>query len=729
MSALRRLAAIYLLPVLVCLLCGPICSAVEYPGPVPGAAKAAIENNLLRLENNILAVEWRIDAGHLLPNSVEDKQSKIKTPVGGELFELVFADGKTIPTSEMTIEGWPVCEEIAADPNALRAGDHFTGKRITATLTDKNGTLRVRWQAVLRDGANYVRQRIVIEPQKEKGDRSNLCAAPGGPFRQIGPVPFFPAEIVLLNLPAPGAKRIGESLGSPVVAGNLFFACENPLADNQGADGRVCCRLQVGTEATLASEADCREREVPKQRLGTRKTAYYRSVIGVAPPDQMRRAFLRYVERERPRPYQPFLHYNCYYDISWACRKFNEQQALEAIELFGREFIQKRGVKLDSFVFDNGWDDPSTLWGFHDGFPNGFVPLRDAAAKYGSNVGVWLSPCGGGGSLAKARRDFGRKQGFELNAHGLSPAGSKYYARFRQVCLGMIENCGANLFKFDDFGIGNTAVGKPFRRPKPDEAADIEAMMRLIADLRAAQPGVYISTTVGTWPSPFWLWHGDSIWRNGSDMDFCGDGRMRQQWISYRDSVAQEMTGRRAPLFPMNSVMLHGFTYARLGTPNRLAADLKDVKDEIRTLFASGTQLQELYVTPGMMSPETWDALAEAAKWSRANADVLVDTHFFGGNASKSEVYGYASWSPRKGIVALRNPSGKPASFMLNLNTAWELPPEAPRKYSLKSPWKEDADKAAISVLADKDYRIDLRPFQVMILETNDQTASLSSLH
>ncbi len=28
------------------------------------------------------------------------------------------------------------------------------------------------------------------EPGREKGDRSNLCAAPSGPFRQIGPVPF-----------------------------------------------------------------------------------------------------------------------------------------------------------------------------------------------------------------------------------------------------------------------------------------------------------------------------------------------------------------------------------------------------------------------------------------------------------------------------------------------------------------------------------------------------------
>jgi len=33
---------------------------------------------------------------------------------------------------------------------------------------------------------------LLVETGREKGDRSNLCEAPSGPFRQIGPVPFFP---------------------------------------------------------------------------------------------------------------------------------------------------------------------------------------------------------------------------------------------------------------------------------------------------------------------------------------------------------------------------------------------------------------------------------------------------------------------------------------------------------------------------------------------------------
>ncbi len=39
---------------------------------------------------------------------------------------------------------------------------------------------------------------------------------------------------------------------------------------------------------------------------------------------------------------------------------------------------------------------------------------------------------------------------------------------------------------------------------------------------------------------------------------------------------------------------------------------------------------------------------ALSATWSLANAEVLVDTHWIGGDPAKLEVYGYASWSPAK---------------------------------------------------------------------------------
>ena len=57
----------------------------------------------------------------------------------------------------------------------------------------------------------------------------------------------------------------------------------------------------------------------------------------------------------------------------------------------------------------------------------------------------------------------------------------------------------------------------------------------------------WINLTTGTWPSPYWLLYGDSIWRGGYDTGLCEtdhrgqsqsshcDGSdHREQWITYR---------------------------------------------------------------------------------------------------------------------------------------------------------------------------------------------------
>lgn len=654
------------------------CKAVDYPGSASGKAAVGIQSEQLRLENELLAVQWRRLNGRLRLHEIIDKQTGIKLSSDSELFVLRSADGKASLASELVIKEPPRVEDVPADAKAIRLGDRFAGKRIVATFTDREGRMLLAWQAVLRDEANYVRQVLTIQALGE-----DLALA----------------EIVLLELPASEARQIGETRGSPIAAGNLFFACESPLAENEVVRGRIRCRLP---------------RQLP---IRTGEAIACQSVIGASPLGQLRRAFLYYLERERPRPYQPFLHYNCYYDISWACRKYNEQEALEAIEQFGRELVQKRGVRLDGCVFDNGWDEPNSPWEFHEGFPRGFAPLREAANRYGIALGVWISPCGGGGPSGKARREFSRKQGYEVNAYGLSPAGPNYYRRLFRTCVEMLDKYDVRLFKFDEFGVGNTALGKSYRRPLPEEAADTEAMLRLISELRTRCPNVFISTTVGTWPSPFWLLYSDSIWRNDSDMGFRGTGSLRQQWITYRDGVTQEMIVRPGPLYPLNSLMTQGIAHGRLGTAARLSDDLKNLKDEVRMFFASGTQLQELYVSPQRMTPEMWDVLAEAAGWSRANAEVLVDTHWIGGDALHGEVYGYAAWSRRKGIVALRNPSQQPAKFTLDLQAVWELPPAAPKTYSLKSPWAEDGSKPAVTVSTQQSHILELAPFEVLVLE------------
>ena len=93
--------------------------------------------------------------------------------------------------------------------------------------------------------------------------------------------------------------------------------------------------------------------------------------------------------------------------------------------------------------------------------------------------------------------------------------------------------------------------------------------------------------------------------------------------------------------------MLHGMIYAE--RHKQLSADpSNDFRNEIRSYFGTGTQLQEMYITPSLLSTQNWDDLAEAAKWSRANADVLKDTHWVGGDPAWQQVYG-VDWVAPKG--------------------------------------------------------------------------------
>jgi hypothetical protein len=142
-----------------------------------------------------------------------------------------------------------------------------------------------------------------------------------------------------------------------------------------------------------------------------------------------------------------------------------------------------------------------------------------------------------------------------------------------------------------------------------------------------------------------------------------------------------------------------------------------DFRIDVRSYFGTGTQLQEMYITPSLLTAQNWDDLAEAAKWSRENAGVLKDTHWVGGDPAWLEVYGWASWTAGKGILVLRNPSDHEQTIKLRLQDAFELPPDAPGVYSARSPWKDDAGRPAIVLPAQEAHEFHLAAFQVLTLD------------
>jgi hypothetical protein len=274
----------------------------------------------------------------------------------------------------------------------------------------------------------------------------------------------------------------------------------------------------------------------------------------------------------------------------------------------------------------------------------------------------------------------------------------------------MIVDYKVNQFKFD--GTGN--AGQVFEGSRFD--SDFDAAISLIADLRKLKPNLYVNLTTGTYPSPFWLRYADSTWRGGNDHDFAGVGSWRQRWITYRDANTFRRVVTAGPLYPINSLMLHGLIYAKQA--RNLGADPEgDFRSEIRSYFGTGTQLQEMYITPELLSAENWDDLAEAARWSRSRSQTLIDNHWVGGDPGRLEVYGWAAWSPAGAVLTLRNPNEKEQTLPVDVGAAFELPEEAPKRYQAARPWKSDAAKTAPVLEAGVPYEFRLAPFEVLNLD------------
>lgn len=634
------------------------------------AVQAARAGDLLTVSNESIAASWSIHGGELRWQSLANHFTGVTLPLNGSPFELVPKEGPVLRSSDFKIVGEPAIENISDASASSRAADHVPGRQIRVELEDSSAKLHITWRAILHEGANYLRQEVTIHAAAQ---------------------PIALAQIGLIDAVVPAAVVSGQVKGSPVTAGTWFLGFEHPLSECRVRAERATCWLS---------------RELP---LRAGESVTYSSVVGVTHAGQLRRDFLSYIELERAHPYRTFLHYNSWYDLGYFDR-YNEQGALDVVRSFGDQLAKQRGVKLDSFLFDDGWDDPSTLWKFNPGFPDGLTKVAQTAATFGAAPGIWLSPWGGYSKPKEQRLASARAQGFETNEGGLALSGPKYYRYFRDTCMNMIEKYGVNQFKFDGTGNADEVIkGSEFD-------SDFDAAIHLIGELRAKKPDLYVNLTTGTYPSPFWLLYADSIWRGGDDHSFAGVGSNRQRWITYRDSDIYRHVVEDGPLFPINSLMLHGMIFARYA--ERLGSDpTNDFPDEVHSYFGTGTQLQEMYITPSLLSTENWDVLAETAKWSRANAGTLKDSHWIGGDPARLEIYGWAAWSPEKAIVTLRNPSDQAQDFSASLATLLELPAASAPAYVARSPWKADSTQPPLTISAEASHAFHLQPFQVLTLE------------
>ena len=752
---------------------------IVYAKTMPGAAAAKQKDKLFTLTNNVVGMDWSLDGGQLLLTRVVDHVNGRSYAQRSEVFAVQVDKGTRISASDCQLVDQPTLEVIKPLPASACAAQHLKGWQLSARFQHRSTGLTLQWRAELRDGSHYVRQLLRVEG--DKGKLTEVCcleasvgrawnegtAMAGNPV--VSDHLFMGQELPMSKNMAPSGgvpdkwtpvdmlaktvnRKITELKPGPMT---VQFAYERgvfriDVAEVQlVADGKVVSKDEHVGWSGLSQQANTYTLTVPeglkkaelRVRLGGSpndtdsfgkiavsngvllpgepgpvlcgldcnlplqdgKVYEFSSVLGTYPEGQLRRAFLRYGERERARPYSQFLHYNCWFDLHI---NLDEEKILKNVKAFTEEMTVKRGVAMESYVLDDGWDAPREGFWTVDKkkFPSGFDSITAELDRVHSHMGIWISPLAGYAFIAE-RVGHASKLGLVREGSFLDLSYAPYYEWFRDFCANLVKKNKVNYFKWDKAGEG--------------ASPHFMALLSCARELRQVDPNLFFNVTVGTWPSPFWLNVIDSTWRGGEDVnwDWSCKGSDREKWMNYRDGVTYQGVVKVGPLYPLNSIMNHGIVHAALGAAGRAAGSGTDLRNEARSYFGCGTALQELYIQPTIMDTQSWDAVASAAKWARLNADVLVDTHWVGGDPLKHEIYGWASWTPKKAILTLRNPNDQAQDVSLDAGAVFELPAFAAKDFTMTSPFA-DQRVQKLEMTAGKPTVIALQPFEVLVLES-----------
>lgn len=614
----------------------------------PGVAKITQKSNSYQLANKVLKASFINTGGKLYFNGCSELGLQPST----ELFKVLLGDGKTITASEMKLEDVKMVT-LAENPSAATASLRYAGKALEARFTYEE--LSIVWRAVLRNGSHYLRTEMDIQAAKDL------------PMKGIVAMNYLVAKNSAYTAP----EVVGNTRGAILASNHIFAGLETPMGLNSCKDDGNATHIEGLWRRNTTLKAG--------------KTWNISSVVGLVAPNQLRRSFLAYSERERAVAWRPYPVYISWYELNIDRNNaqapsykgnMTVEQCADVVSHWKTHFYDKYQMAPKAFVWDDGWDQYGT-WTFNPNFPNGFDEPANEAKKMGTGIGAWLGPVGGYGQSGEYRRAYWRSKG------GMQLSNEDYYNFFIRCCTNMIDRYDFRFFKFDGISAQASAIG-PDEGTRGEENA--EAIISIERAVRQKRPDIFLNTTVGTWASPFWFHFTDAVWRQEGDYGEAGDqGTDRERWITYRDRLVYQNFIQRSPVCPINTLMTHGFILSRWGAVSK-NMDYDGIVREMRCAFACGSGMVELYNDYKLMDEikdnqgnagALWKDLAECIKWQQEQADVLPDAHWVGGNpwdGKKANVYGWAAWNGKKSVLTLRNPSTSAQTFTTTLREALDIP-------------------------------------------------------
>jgi hypothetical protein len=464
----------------------------------------------------------------------------------------------------------------------------------------------------------------------------------------------------------------GQPVAFLIADGGAFAGLEYPTAENRlealpGGSTLLRCGGETG------------------ERVGESWIESEWVVTGLTPNPHVKLWFWKYLDTIRVAPLRPYLLYNSWYDVrapEYTDRPedvMNEQNILRIVGDFKREMYEKRGLRLDAFVLDDGWDVYKSDWALRpDEFPNGLRPVVAALREMDTSLGLWFGPIGGY-SHRDWRVGWMRGHGYETIGDQMCIAGADYNRLFNKRVIDFVRDDGIAYYKWD---------GIQFSCSEPDHGHPIDiysrrAVMEAVIDLcravRAENPEMFLNVTSGTWLSPWWVKYANMIWMQGQDYGYADVPSIsrRDAAITYRDYVLYEDFHKNGFWFPIANLMTHGIIKGHLQKLGGEAEPLDKFTDNALLYFARGVSMWELYISPNLLSDSEWDALTGSIRWARDRFGILRSTEMIGGDPGGRRAYGYAHFAGKRGIIAARNPFIEPQSLTAALDPALGLDADA----------------------------------------------------
>ena len=495
----------------------------------------------------------------------------------------------------------------------------------------------------------------------------------------------------------------------PVYADNFFLGLEFPKQDNSFDNGFIRLRHFPGCDMTEGKP------------LLSKK-----SVLGASPDKPLKRlkdCFLEYIDDYRNPKVRNYKVYNTWFLLDF---RQKEDTLLEAIETHVKP-LYDRGIKLDGFVVDDGWQDKNTLWQVNNqNIPTGIGPegnLQKSLKKYECNLHLW-QPLTGQYGLAERRKEaeWYEARGYETGINWslcLAP-GNKIFKDKKERLIEIIRD-GITSMKADFALLG---CNKPGHHHLPNAQygmeANINGIIDIIEALRKENPSLFYYLTTAINKSPWWLGTNDVLWESfWDDIKYYSD--------NYEPTPAQiRMSGRdewhwqrnMKWFVPQTSYMTHGIIGCN-DKQDELYCSLQEMIDVATLYYARGVMWSEIYVTS--MDSVYWDALADVIKWADKNRAVLIKQPAMSGGPSSKSPYYWSHFNADTGLIIVRNPTPQERGINIPLNEFSRMEYFDGRKYKAEVAKISKLSQTETETLGYYQYgdtvQAMLKPWQMKVIE------------